>query len=734
MPKRFPLMVLAIALVAICLASATAFAQFGESKGNLYGKVVDEQGGVLPGVTVTLSGQGAPTIATTDARGEFRFLNLSPGTYTVKLDLTGFAVVTRENVVVQLGRNTEIRESLKLSSVAAAVTVTSETPVIDTRKVETGAVMTNEELRSIPTGRDPWVLLQSVPGVMVDRVNVAGSESGQQSAFNSKGTSAGTFTVDGVNFTDMNALGASNGYYDFETFQEVQIVTGGSDPAMQGAGAHINMITKRGTNDVHGSARINYVSDHFQGTNYPPSAGRRKIDSVQEYGIEVGGPIIKDTLWLWGSYGRNQINILVGAATPPTKSNTTLENFNGKLNWQVIPSNSFNAWYQHSDKIVFGRGAGATRPQAATTDQTLPLNNWKAEDSQVVSSNFFFSAMYSGANGFFGLTPEGQGQLYYDANERLSGHVAVLPGADPAAVPVEGRRLLLLQHRQHRTRAEGGLHYLNVNTNYAFRQPGQPGSGEQPESGSQGRRIRQHVWMRRNDENCIPAAGIFRDGAIAPTAQYFGAYLGDTMTFDRLTVQVGVRWDQQFGANARDGRGGESLVSRHPSRDRLPGRSQGLHVERLVSARGPDVRAGTEPRHGAQGELRALRRRARHGDDRVHESARQLGRRLLPLERHQPQQHRRRGRSGSRPAQPLRTTATILGDPASVSSPNAIDPNIKAGTPTSSSAVSTTRSRRALRSARPTRTASTTTRSWDCRMTRLPERSSGTPTTSSTGR
>ena len=138
MSKRFPWTVWAIALVAICLASSTAVAQFGESKGNLYGKVVDEQGGVLPGVTVTLSGQGAPTIATTDARGEFRFLNLSPGTYTVKLDLTGFAVVTRENVAVSLGRNTEIRESLKLSSVAAAVTVTSETPVIDTRKVRDG--------------------------------------------------------------------------------------------------------------------------------------------------------------------------------------------------------------------------------------------------------------------------------------------------------------------------------------------------------------------------------------------------------------------------------------------------------------------------------------------------------------------------------------------------------------------------------------------------------------------
>ena len=218
---------------------------------------------------------------------------------------------------------------------------------------------------------------------------------------------------------------------------------------------------------------------------------------MQEYGVEVGGPILKDTLWLWGSYGRNQINILVGAATPPTKSNTTLENFNGKLNWQVVPSNSFNGWYQHSDKIVFGRGAGATRPQAATTDQTLPPNVWKAEDSQVVSSNLFFSAMYAGANGFFGLTPEGQGQLFYDGN---TGYLGTSPYYLSQTQPqyqwkADGSYFFNTGSMGHELKA--GFTYLNVNTNYVTGSPAQPGSGEQPESGRQGRRVRQRVWLRR---------------------------------------------------------------------------------------------------------------------------------------------------------------------------------------------------------------------------------------------
>ena len=671
-------MVLAIALVAICLASATAVAQFGESKGNLYGKVVDEQGGVLPGVTVTLSGQGAPTIATTDARGEFRFLNLSPGTYTVKLDLTGFAVVTRENVVVQLGRNTEIRESLKLSSVAAAVTVTSETPVIDTRKVQSGAVMTNEELRQIPTGRDPWVLLQSVPGVQVDRVNVAGSESGQQSTFNSKGTTMGTFTVDGVNYTDMNALGASNGYYDFETFQEVQIVTGGSDPAMQGAGAHINMITKRGTNEVHGSARINVVSDSFQGTNYPPTGGRRSIDSVQEYGVEVGGPVLRDTLWLWGAYGRNQINILVGAGTPPTKSNTTLENFNGKLNWQVVPSNSFNGWYQHSDKIVFGRGAGARRPQAATNDQTLPTNAWKAEDSQVVSSNLFFSAMYAGQDGFFGLTPEGQGQLSYDGN---TGYLGTSPYYLAQTQPqfqwkADGSYFFNTGNMGHELKA--GFTYLNVNTNYVTGSPANPAPASNP---NQAVKVGAFVNAYGCDDdglNCVPAAGIFRDASIAPTAQYYGAFLGDTMTMDRLTVQVGVRWDRQFGVNSA------TVVAGNPSYpDILPAINY-PGAPKAFTWNDWSPRAGLTYALG-QNRGTVLKASYAHFVD-------SLGTGTIgftnPLGSSAGAYYPWNDANGNNivdvgevitSGDPLSNFGYVLGDPSSASSPNAIDPNIKAG-------------------------------------------------------
>ena len=115
---RFAMVVAALGLLLPAIA-----AQGQASTGNLYGKVVDEQGGVLPGVSLTLTGQGAPQTTFTDSRGEFHFLNLSVGSYNVSVALQGFTTVDRQGIIVSLGQNTNITVPLKISSVAATVTV-----------------------------------------------------------------------------------------------------------------------------------------------------------------------------------------------------------------------------------------------------------------------------------------------------------------------------------------------------------------------------------------------------------------------------------------------------------------------------------------------------------------------------------------------------------------------------------------------------------------------------------
>ena len=129
---------------------------------------------------------------------------------------------------------------MKIASVATTITVSSETPLLDTRRVRSGSDFTQDQLKSIPTARDPWVVLQQVPSVQVDRANVAGSESGQQSVYIGKGVDStqNSWLVDGVAVTDMSALGSSSTYYDFDAFQEMQATTGGSDPSIAVPGRH----------------------------------------------------------------------------------------------------------------------------------------------------------------------------------------------------------------------------------------------------------------------------------------------------------------------------------------------------------------------------------------------------------------------------------------------------------------------------------------------------------------
>ena len=210
---------LAFALVAGLVPAA--FAQI--STGSIYGKVTDEQSAVLPGATVTLTGANTGARTTNSGPGgDFRYLNLDPGTYTVTVALSGFST-TQRTVIVNAGVNVEVPFIAKVASVAETVTVDAETPVIDSKRMGTGTTLNSDELSKLPNSRDPWAFMRAVPGVQIDRVNQAGSESGQQSGFIGKGSAQADsmWVLDGVVITDPAAVGASPNYYDFDSFEEV---------------------------------------------------------------------------------------------------------------------------------------------------------------------------------------------------------------------------------------------------------------------------------------------------------------------------------------------------------------------------------------------------------------------------------------------------------------------------------------------------------------------------------
>jgi len=544
LPRRIVLAALAIAWLAM-----PAVAQFGDNTGGILGKAVDEQGGVLPGVAVTVKGPGAPQTVYTDARGGFHVVNLAPGDYSLSLVLQGFSTVDRENVMVALGRDAEVTVTMKLSSVAATVTVSGDVPAFSTKKTEVSTAITSQELKSIPTARDPWVLLQSVPGVEVDRINVAGSESGQQSSFVSKGSTYATFTLDGVNLTDMSVVGVnpggSAGYYDFDSFQEMQIISGGADASIQGSGAHVNMVTKRGTNEVHGNGRVFAADHHFQSDNTPPGltgvTSGNHINSIQDYGADVGGPVWKDHMWLWGAYGRDQINLVTASGTT---DNTTLENFNSKLDWQIVPSNSVDVWYQRSDKLKQGRNGGPQRPQETTWNQTTPQNTWKVADNQIFGSSTFLTVQYNGMNSDFTLNPQGdpRAQTFIDEGGVWHNTYEYFSGPRPQR-QVKADLSFFFNTGSLGHELKAGFGYLKSGARSTSTWPGQYGfsfNGSDPLAGQ--------TYGDLFDCN-QPCAAITRQSNLSIENYYWSGYLQDGLTLDRLTVNLGVRWDRQYGNN-----------------------------------------------------------------------------------------------------------------------------------------------------------------------------------------
>src|SRR5688572_6199994 len=161
---------LALAIAALLL-SGPAFAQL--QTGSIHGTTIGQDGGALPGVTLTLSGVGAQQVQVSDGQGKFRFLGLSPGTYTLKTELDGFVPLERTNLDVSVGRNTEIELTLAPSDFGEIVTVVAdEAPLLDPRRIAPESIVSRVEMDSVPTARDPWAILGTVAGVRSDRINV----------------------------------------------------------------------------------------------------------------------------------------------------------------------------------------------------------------------------------------------------------------------------------------------------------------------------------------------------------------------------------------------------------------------------------------------------------------------------------------------------------------------------------------------------------------------------------
>jgi hypothetical protein len=512
----------------LCAVSTAASAQV--FTGRIDVTVLDTTGAVLPGVTVGVTGPQNQN-AVTDAQGEAHFLNLPAGTYEVKATLPGFADYLNKTVPVNAGVAVPLRVTLGVQGVSEQVQVAAETPTVEPKRQTISTNITAQELQNIPSARDPWVVLQTVPGVVLDRVNVGGSESGQQSNYIAKGATTGdnTWYMDGIPITDMSALGSSPSYYDFDMFQEMQVTTGGADAMQATPGVQMNFVLKSGTNTPHGSARTYYESKDLQGNNLPAdlvaalggaSGKGNRMNKYADYGGELGGPIVRDRLWGWGSFGRTDVNIQTLAGVP---DKTKLTDIAAKAQAAFSQAVRANFTFFSGNKQKDGRGAGPFNPPETTWVQDGPSKMYKGEVSYVASNSLFLTGRVAHVNGPFTLTPKGgldNGQVFIDS-DGVYHNSNLFQSNDRPQVVVNGDANWF--HGRHEVRFGASMrHYTDENvTRYA------------------GDFLDQEI-----DPDGTTIAVPIRPYHQINIANYTSAYVGDTISLDRLTLNGSVRFDR----------------------------------------------------------------------------------------------------------------------------------------------------------------------------------------------
>ena len=359
---------------------------------------------------------------------------------------------------VATGASTPISIKMGVAGTQETVNVTAATPIIDTKKETTTTNVTLEELQNIPSARDPWVVMQTVPTIYVDRVNVGGSESGQQSNYIGKGSygTDNTWNLDGVPITDMGATGSTPTYYDFDMFQEMAVTTGGADAANPTPGVQLNLILKKGSNTPHGDAQRYWEGQSLQSdepagrASRPPSAARA---------ARATAPTSTTTTASTSADRSSRIACGPGAASAgPTFSNITLtgspdetflKNYAFKGDAQLNNNIRGNFTFFEGNKIKNGRSVGPTRPPETGWNQTGPTKMYKGEGNFVVGQSLFASARYAYISGGFQLAPAGglNTNMYQDDNGVWHGSYYLYKTDRPQDLRRRRRQLLQGQPR-----------------------------------------------------------------------------------------------------------------------------------------------------------------------------------------------------------------------------------------------------------------------------------------------
>jgi len=261
-------------LACVALFATPAVAQTSA----ISGTVKDASGAVLPGVTVEVASpaliEKVRTVVT-DGDGRYQVVSLRPGSYTVTFTLPGFGQVKREGLELTSDFTATVNAEMKVGTLEETITVTGESPIVDTQSITQRVVMTREVMDVLPTGRNIQAVGILIPGTTIAvggggalSRDVGGSGQMQQSPLQYRGSGDTVQTIEGIRLNNLCAQGAYSGvYWNDASFEEFSYVTGADSAEMGQGGMRVNMVPRDGGNEFHGQFTGNYAGADFASDN-----------------------------------------------------------------------------------------------------------------------------------------------------------------------------------------------------------------------------------------------------------------------------------------------------------------------------------------------------------------------------------------------------------------------------------------------------------------------------------
>jgi hypothetical protein len=536
------------------------------STATVNGTITDESKSVLPGVTVTATDRetGRQYVAVSDDRGVYRLVNMPPGTYRFQAELPSFATVEIQTVELLVGQNATLGFVMKIATLAETLTVVSEAPLVDVRSSQVAGYIDRRQMDAVPVqGRNWMELSMLVKGITTN--NATTSPGVHNDAFQ--------LNLDGQQIKQ-NAIGAGSGQPRFsrEAIAEFQIVTNLFDVTQgRSTGVQVHAVSRSGTNDVSGVLYGYFRDDNLNAAD--PVANQVLPYSNQQLGGVLGGPIVRDKLHYFVSYEKEDQPFTIftqpaflGGGSFTQESKTRHHSYLGRVDWQPSPRNSVSfraSGFNTETPFQLGGGSYPSRAERRENYGTNLMATWNS-----VVSDERVRAMHVG---YFRLImssypqPGFEGVPDYVFPGAAMGAPYNLPWDEGVRNSYQFRYDETINRARHNFKFGGEyLHEVHEGL-FELEKRGRMYFTTLPSPAEMSRRFPIEQW---NNPAAWDLSGLdpivqrydisFDPGSESIDAWWYSVprptvalWFGDTwQVTDRLTLNYGIRWDDDYGAAA----------------------------------------------------------------------------------------------------------------------------------------------------------------------------------------